>query len=72
VHAWNGLYRGNQRLADGHNNPGHGHLRSNAPPGGCGCINMNGGSASFAWMPGRFGLVGDVTFDTESNISTSQ
>lgn len=47
------------------------YLRSNAPPGGCGCINMNGGSASFAWMPGRFGLVGDVTFDTGSNISTS-
>jgi peptidoglycan-associated lipoprotein len=45
------------------------YLRSNAPPGGCGCFNLNGGSATFAWtFPpassarlGSFALVGDVT-----------
>jgi peptidoglycan-associated lipoprotein len=45
------------------------YLRSNAPPGGCGCFNLNGGSATFAWLPqsaslakpGGFALVGDVT-----------
>ena len=25
------------------------YLRSNAPPGGCGCFSLNGGSANFAW-----------------------
>lgn len=39
------------------------YLRSNAPVGGCGCFNLNGGSATFAWhpRPGNFALVGDVT-----------
>jgi hypothetical protein len=39
------------------------YLRSNEPPGGCGCFNLNGGSATFAWpvRPGSFALVGDVT-----------
>jgi peptidoglycan-associated lipoprotein len=39
------------------------YVRSNAPPGGCGCFNLNGGSATFAWpvKPGSFALVGDVT-----------
>jgi peptidoglycan-associated lipoprotein len=39
------------------------YLRSNVPPGGCGCFNLNGGSATFAWpvKPGSFALVGDVT-----------
>ena len=39
------------------------YLRSNEPPGGCGCFNLNGGSATFAWpvKPGSFTLVGDVT-----------
>jgi len=45
------------------------YLRSNAPPGGCGCFNLNGGSATFAWLfpsaspakPSSFALVGDVT-----------
>ena len=48
---------------------GYSYLRSNAPPGGCGCFNLNGGSATFAWLlpsaspakPGSFALVGDVT-----------
>jgi peptidoglycan-associated lipoprotein len=39
------------------------YLRSNVPPGGCGCFNLNGGSATFAWpvKPGSFALVGDLT-----------
>ena len=41
---------------------GYSYLHSNAPPGGCGCFNMNGGSADFAWAikPGSWDLVGDV------------
>lgn len=38
------------------------YLRSNAPPGGCGCFNLNGGSATFAWsFKPALALVGDVT-----------
>jgi outer membrane immunogenic protein len=39
------------------------YMRSNAPPDGCGCFNLNGGSATFAWpvKPGNFALAGDVT-----------
>jgi peptidoglycan-associated lipoprotein len=42
---------------------GYSYLHSNAPPGGCGCFNLNGGSGTFAWpvKPGSFALVGDVT-----------
>jgi peptidoglycan-associated lipoprotein len=48
---------------------GYTYLRSNVPPGGCGCFNLNGGNATFAWLlpsassvkPGSFALVGDVT-----------
>ncbi len=37
------------------------YLHSNAPPGGCGCFNLNGGNATFAWpvRPGKFALVAD-------------
>jgi outer membrane immunogenic protein len=41
------------------------YMHSNAPPGGCGCINLNGGSATFAWplkyKGGNFAVVGDIT-----------
>jgi peptidoglycan-associated lipoprotein len=50
------------------------YLRSNAPPGGCGCFNLNGGSATFAWTlrpGGAFALVGDVTAAHQGSISTS-
>ncbi len=38
------------------------YVHSNAPAGDCGCINMNGGSASFAWPFKRshISLVGDA------------
>ncbi len=41
---------------------GYSYMHSNAPPGGCGCFNLNGGSAAFAWAikPGSWAVVGDV------------
>jgi len=49
------------------------YIRSNAPPAGCGCFNLNGGSATFAWpiSSGRFAIVGDVTAATAPNIANS-
>lgn len=50
------------------------YLHSNAPPGGCGCFNLNGGSATFAWAPkpgGSIALVGDITADHAGSISSS-
>ena len=49
-------------------------LRSNAPPGGCSCFNLNGGSASFAWPlkpASHFALVGDLTAAHASGISSA-
>jgi peptidoglycan-associated lipoprotein len=47
------------------------YLRSNAPPGGCTCFNMNGVSFSSAWplKTGRFAIAGDVTVDLVGNVS---
>jgi outer membrane immunogenic protein len=50
------------------------YLRSNAPPGGCGCFNLNGGSAAFAWQikpGGSIALVGDVTAAHASSIAST-
>lgn len=49
------------------------YLHSNAPPGGCGCFNLNGGSASFAWAlkPGSWDLVGDVVSVHAGNVSAA-
>ena len=50
------------------------NLRSNAPPGGCGRFNLNGGSASFAWSfkpASQFALVGDLTAAHSSGISSA-
>ncbi len=49
------------------------YLHSNAPPGGCGCFNLNGGNATFAWpiRAGSFDLVGDVTIAHTGTVSTS-
>jgi outer membrane immunogenic protein len=48
------------------------YLHSNAPPGDCGCINLNGGSASFAWplKLWRLSLVGDVGAVHAGSISS--
>jgi peptidoglycan-associated lipoprotein len=52
---------------------GYTYLHSNAPPGGCGCFNLNGGNATFAWpvMSGRFALVGDFTIAHAGTVSTT-
>jgi peptidoglycan-associated lipoprotein len=49
------------------------YLRSNAPPGGCTCFNMNGGNASFAWpiKPGSFAFAADFTVEHIGNINSS-
>jgi peptidoglycan-associated lipoprotein len=49
------------------------YLHSNAPPSGCGCFNMNGGSADFAWAikPGSWALVGDVVSDHAGGVSSA-
>ena len=49
------------------------YLHSNAPPGGCGCFNLNGGSATFAWplRHGSFALVGDITAAHANGISST-
>ncbi len=49
------------------------YLRSNAPPGGCTCFNLNGVSINIAFpaLPGRFALVGDLTIDNISKVNTS-
>ena len=49
------------------------YLHSNAPPGGCGCFNLNGGSATFAWpvKPGGFALVGDVNVTHAGAITST-
>jgi outer membrane immunogenic protein len=52
---------------------GYSYLRSNAPPGGCGCFNLNGGNATFA-LPlksSNFALVGDVTVTHSGAISST-
>lgn len=52
---------------------GYSYMHSNAPPGGCGCFNLNGGNATFAWplKSGMFALVGDVTAAHAGAISSS-
>ncbi len=52
---------------------GYTYMRSNAPPGGCGCFNLNGGNASFAWAvkPGSWALVGDVVSAHADGVSAA-
>ena len=57
---------------------GYTYLHSNAPPGGCGCFNLNGGNATYAWQlkpaqPGSsvYSLVGDVTAAHAGNFSSA-
>lgn len=48
------------------------YLHSNAPPGGCTCISLNGGSATFAWplKTSPVALVGDITAVHAGGISS--
>jgi peptidoglycan-associated lipoprotein len=49
------------------------YLRSNAPPGGCTCFNLNGASVNFAFpaLPGRFALVADLTIDNLGKVNNT-
>lgn len=49
------------------------YLRSNAPPGGCTCFNLNGGSGSIAWpvKQGGFAIAADLTIDNIGNINST-
>jgi peptidoglycan-associated lipoprotein len=49
------------------------YVRSNAPPGGCTCFNLNGGSATFAWpiARGQFALAADLMAAHGGGISSN-
>lgn len=49
------------------------YVHSNAPPGGCGCFNMNGGSGSISWqfIPGQWALVGEIAAVHASSIGSA-
>lgn len=48
------------------------YLHTNAPPGGCGCFAMNGGSGSYAYHLGpRFAAVFEVGAVHAANVNTS-
>jgi peptidoglycan-associated lipoprotein len=49
------------------------YARSNEPPGGCTCFNLNGFSATYAWpvKPGHFALAGDITVLHAGSVSAS-
>ncbi|HXS78018.1 MAG TPA: hypothetical protein VN753_17705 [Terracidiphilus sp.] len=47
-------------------------VHSNAPPGGCGCFSMNGGSASLGlWVSQHWAAVGEVAVQHASNVNDS-
>jgi opacity protein-like surface antigen len=51
---------------------GYSYLRANAPPGQCGCFNMNGGSGGLAAYLGHgFSAVADVGGYFQSNVVNS-
>jgi peptidoglycan-associated lipoprotein len=51
---------------------GYSYLHANAPPGQCGCFNMNGGSGAFAANLGRgFSVVADVGGYFQNNVVSS-
>jgi peptidoglycan-associated lipoprotein len=51
---------------------GYSYLHANAPPGQCGCFNMNGGSGAFAANVGHgFSAVADVGGYIQNNVVSS-
>jgi peptidoglycan-associated lipoprotein len=47
-------------------------VRSNAPPGGCTCINLNGGGANLAWpVAHSLAVVGDIDVTHAGSIGSS-
>lgn len=49
------------------------YVHTNAPPGGCGCFSLNGGSASIAWpvRPGKFFFVADLSIGGSGKINNT-
>ena len=48
------------------------YVHTNAPPGGCGCFDLFGGSGSAAYYYGaHFALVGDVSFVHRGNVDNT-
>lgn len=46
------------------------YVRSNAPPGGCGCFSMNGGGGDIAYrFSSHFSLAGDVSVAHAGDVS---
>jgi peptidoglycan-associated lipoprotein len=52
---------------------GYSYVRSNVPPGSCGCFSLNGGSATFTWPlgMGKFALAGDINVVHAWSASTT-
>jgi peptidoglycan-associated lipoprotein len=52
---------------------GYSYEHSNAPPGGCGCFSLNGGSLSAAWpiRSSGFALAGDIGATHAGSIGSS-
>ena len=45
------------------------YVRTNAPPGGCGCFSLNGGAAWISYNPfGRLAIVGELSVQHASNV----
>lgn len=48
------------------------YVRTNAPPGGCGCFSMNGGAAWISYNPfGPLAFVGELSVQHASNVLSS-
>ncbi len=51
---------------------GYTFTHANAPPGGCGCFSMNGGTGSLAWyLNPRFAMVGEIGAMHASDVPAS-
>jgi outer membrane immunogenic protein len=45
------------------------YMRTNAPPGGCGCFSLNGGAAWISYNPfGQLAIVGELSVQHASNV----
>jgi outer membrane immunogenic protein len=51
---------------------GYSYVRSNVPPGGCGCFSLNGGNATFTWPlgSGKFAAAGDINVVHAGSVSS--
>ena len=51
---------------------GYSYVRSNAPPGGCGCFSLNGADVSAAYnLTSHLGVAGDFSYVRARNINGS-